>query len=239
VIRCNNAVPLSQIPALQHLGDDVLVAMMRLARSYKLRAGEVLLYQGDIIQSFYVVQSGGVRLVDYNADGQCVTLKLYGQGDVFGLLAVSGSYPSLTQVEALHESCVIALDGQDVRKLMLESPALALTIVDLLTAHVHEGHERIRHMAAKRVDRRLAQSLLKLCEKFGAHEGDSVFIDLPLTQRDLAELISATVETVNRTLTMWEKQGMVRCAHKQVRVLNLKALADLAEHYMVEQANSA
>ncbi len=239
MIQRDNITQLAQLSAFQPLGEKVLRAMLDASRAYFLKSGEVLLYQGDPVQSFYAVQSGGVRLVDYSADGQCVALKIYGPGDVFGLLAISGSYPNPTQIEAIHDAHLIGVDGQDARRLMLEYPELSLKIIDLLVAHVHEGHDRIRHMAAKRVDRRLAQSLMQLCVKFGKLENGVIDIDIPLTQRDLAELISATVETVNRTLTLWEKQGILLCSHKRVRVLDYDALAGIGESAYAEQSNSA
>lgn len=229
MIRSGIPTQLPAIPAFAHLDGSILSAMLSVARSIRLQANEVLLHQGDYIHSFYVLLSGGMRLITYTEDGQCVALKLYGAGDVFGLLAISGSYPHPTQIEAIQETWLIAIDGQDARALMLDYPELALTVIDLLTAHVHEGHDRVRHMATKRVDRRLAQSILKLCEKFGKPVGDSTLIDVPMTQRDLAEFTGTTVETINRTLTQWEKQGWLICAHKRLQVCDIAALQAVIE----------
>jgi CRP/FNR family transcriptional regulator len=229
LIRSGIPAQLPQISAFQHLDSTILSAMLSVARTLTLKAGEVLLYQGDYIHSFYILQSGGMRLLQYTEDGQCVALKVYGVGDVFGLLAISGSYPHPTQIEAIQESTLIGIDGQDARALMLDYPELALTIIDLLTAHVHEGHDRVRHMATKRVDRRLALTLLKMCDKFGKPLDGNILIDVPMTQRDLAEFSGTTVETINRTLTQWEKQGWLICSHKRLEICDLAALQVVAE----------
>lgn len=239
MVCLNQRTDLRLIPALRQLDAKVIAAMADTARIHHLKPGDVLLYQGDIIRSFYAIQSGGVRLVNYAEDGQSVALKMYGPGDIFGLLAVSGSYPHPTQIEAVHESIIIAIDGEDVRSLMMTYPELGLTIVDLLTSHVHEAHSRIRAMAINRVDRRLARSLLHLSEKFGHIEDNSIVLDIPLSQRDLAEFTGTTVETVNRTLTLWQKQHMVTCGHKRVVILNQAALEDIAENRLLDQSNSA
>jgi CRP/FNR family transcriptional regulator, nitrogen oxide reductase regulator len=239
VIRFSQTMQLHSIPAFQHLSEDILNAMASIACVYSLKPGEVLLYQGDEIHSFYVVQCGGVRLVDYTADGQSVSLKIYGPGDVFGLLAISGSYPHPTQIEAVHQSLIIGIDGHDVRQMMMAHPLLALTAIDLLTKHVHEAHRRIRHMAVEKVDRRLARALLQFSDKFGFDDGGCINIDLPITQRDLAEFTGTTVETINRTLTAWCKQGIVACSHKHIDILDRDALANIAENRLVAQTNSA
>lgn len=220
---------LSTVPALQHLSIPTLDAMTRIARVCGFRPGEVLVYQGSPIQSFFIVLRGAVRLAEYGPGGQTVALKIYGPGDIFGLLAVSGTYPHNAQVESIQESVIASISGSDTRQLILDHPQLGLTIIDLLTNHVHHAHNRIRDMAAKRVEQRLARAILHLAAKFGRSCGSVTSIDLILSQRDLADYISTTVETINRTLTAWERQEIVRSSHKHIDVLDQPALLLLAE----------
>jgi CRP-like cAMP-binding protein len=159
----NNGSPdLSVIPDLQRITRDGQQALIAIARVLHLTTGSVLLYQGDVIHSFYLIQQGGVRLVEYMPDGQSVSLKIYGPGDVFGLLAISGSYPHATQIETIHDSTLLAFSGEETRRLMLVYPDIALFVIDRLTAHIHEAHHRLRAMAVERVERRLARALLHL-----------------------------------------------------------------------------
>lgn len=220
---------LSIIPALRHLPKCTLEAMARAARICNFRPREVVVYQGSPIQSFFIVLQGAVRLVEYGPTGQTVALKIYGTGDIFGLLAVSGTYPHNAQIESIHETVIASINGSDTRQLILNHPQLALTIIDLLTAHVHHAHYRIRDMAAKRVEQRLARAIIYLAEKFGQPRGAFISIELPLSQRDLADYISTTVETINRTLTTWERQEIVRSSHKHVDVLDHASLIAIAE----------
>lgn len=225
-----DALPdLNTVAAFSHLPDRTLAAMIRIARVSRYRPGEVLLYQNDPLYAFFIVLQGAVRLVEYGPSGQTVALKIYGTGDVFGLLAVSGTYPHNAQIETIHETVIASLNGSDTRQLILEHPQLGLTIIDLLIAHVHHAHHRIRDMAAKRVEQRLARAILHLADKFGESRGTIMSIELPLSQRDLADYISTSVETINRTLTAWDRQEIVRCSHKHVDILNQNALLMLTE----------
>ncbi len=230
MIRQNHSADLQTVPALQHLELSILEALSSIARVYYLKPQEVILHQGDIIHSFYIVQQGGVRLVEYTPDGQGVSLKIYGPGDIFGLLAISGGYPHPAQIEAIHDSVVFAVDGQDTRRLIHSWPDFGLLVIDLLTAHVHEAHNRLRHMAAEKVDRRLARALLHLNKKFGRAEDGKISLDVPITQRDLAEFTGTTVETINRTLTQWSRQGLVVCSHKHIDILDCDGLTAIAEN---------
>jgi CRP-like cAMP-binding protein len=229
--QINGYVDLRHVPPLNaRLSADALDALGAVARTVYLNPQDILLGQCETIRAFYVIVEGGVRLVEYTPDGQSVALKIYGPGDVFGLLAVSGSYPHPTQIESIHDSVLVAFDGQDARRLMSTYPEVALLVIDLLTEHVHHAHQRIRQMAAEKVDRRLARTLLHLCDKFGRDDGQIISIDAPLSQRDLAEFTGTTVETINRTLTAWEKRGVVRCSHRHIDVLDRAALVGIAEN---------
>ncbi|NWG18594.1 MAG: Crp/Fnr family transcriptional regulator [Chloroflexi bacterium] len=229
--HANYRVNLHHVPPLNaRLSAPALDALSEIARTIYLGPQDILLGQCETIHAFYVIVEGGVRLVEYTPDGQSVALKIYGPGDLFGLLAVSGSYPHPAQIEAIHDSVLVAFDGQDARRLMSAYPEVALMVIDLLTEHVHHAHQRIRHMAAEKVDRRLARTLLHLCDKFGRADGRKISIDAPLSQRDLAEFTGTTVETINRTLTAWEKQGVVSCSHRHIDVLDRAALNGIAEN---------
>lgn len=225
----NHHIDLSGIPALHHLDGAVLADLTAVGALHHLQAGQVLLHKGDEDHAFYIVLSGAVRLLEHTADGHTVALKIYGSGDIFGLLAVSGSYHSHTDLEVVKEARIVSVDGAAARAVMLKHPRLALTVIDLLVGHVHKAHRRIREMAAERVDRRLARNLLHLCEKFGKPETDCTAIDVPVSQRDLAEFIGATVETVNRVLKTWNKQQIVRHSHKHIDILDSDALRRIAE----------
>lgn len=222
------------VPDMQDLSLPTLQALKHISHIHRISHGEVLFLQHDFAHSFYVVQSGGVRLVEYTADGQAVTLKIYGPGEIFGLLAISGSYPYPAQAEAIQDSVVIAIPGEKARHLMHTHPDFAVFVVDCLVCHVHIAHSRIRQMSTEKVERRLARALLQYCAKFGRHHGQEISIDIPLSQQAISEFIGTTVETVNRLLKTWESQKMVRCSRKHLDILNEAALIAIAEEDVVQ-----
>jgi CRP-like cAMP-binding protein len=202
-----------------HLGAGTCDLLCHLATLYHLKAREALFCQGDEAHSFYIVAEGGVRLVEYTSDGGAVALKLYGPGEIFGLLAVSGAYPYPATAEAIDDSVIIGWRGSDARELVKRCPDFGLILIDGLVSHVHQAHTKIRHLSADRVDRRIIRALLHYADKFGSERFGEVSIDVPLTQQALAEYTNTTVETVNRTLKMLERQGLIRCGRQHVDVL--------------------
>lgn len=220
-------VNLETIPAFASLEPEVLSGLYGIARLRVLHTGEVLFNQGDAAHSVYAVQSGALRLIQTTVEGKAVNLKVYGAGDIFGMLALSGAYPYNARIEASDMSQIICLHGHEMRRLMGVYPSLGLLFVDKLIAHVHHAHDRIRTLAVERTERRLARALVHFCTKFGEEYQGIWSINAQLTQQDIAEFTGTTPETVNRILRMWEKDGVIRRSRKHIDVLLIESLQEI------------
>jgi CRP-like cAMP-binding protein len=230
-------VKLQDIPAFARLSPNIVRQLEFSSYIYRLDADQYLYRQGEIARAIYVVYSGGVRLVEHTSGTQDVQLKLYGEGDVFGLLAISGEYPYPASIQALSKSVIVGVPGSSARTLMLEYPELALVMIDLLVEHVHHSHSRIRQFASERVERRLARALLHYADKFGIICEGVISINVDLSQKDLAEFIGTTIETVNRTLKVWEQRQYIQLSRQHINLIDRLALMAVAEEklYMGQQ----
>ncbi len=220
---------LADLPRFKDFDSEVLDAVVRRANLYDLKTGEYLFRQGDPAHSIYIVLDGGVRLVEHTLDGQVVHLKLYARGDIFGMLALSGEFPHPAGIQAVTDSSILGIRGVHLRELILAIPALGLFVIDLLIEHVHTSHSRIRQIAAERVEQRLARALLHYAQKFGTRVDDVISIDILLSQRDLAEFIGTTPETINRILKIWEQRAFIHCGRQHIDILNEEPLAQIAQ----------
>ena len=222
-------INLSVIPAFSRLQPVVIRELELCAAVYTLEAGQFLYQQGDLARAFFIVCSGGLRLVEHTADGQDVQLKIFGQGELFALLAISGEYPHPAGVQAMDKSLVAGISGAAVRALVARLPDLGLLLIDLLVEHVHHSHSRIRQFAAERVERRLARALLHYGDKVGTLSEGILSSDIILSQKDLAEFAGTTIETVNRTLRIWEQREYIRRSRQHIDLLDRLALMAVAE----------
>lgn len=221
---------LAQVESLAGLSPHTLVAISKAVQMRQLAASDTLYHHGEEAHAIYIVLSGGVRLMEQTDDGRDVGLKLYGTGDLFGLLAIGGVYAHPSRVEALLPTQLMCLHRNTARQVMLQHPDFALRVVDLLVEHIHNAHARVREMATERVDRRLARTLLKYGQKFGTRSNGSILIDIPISQQDLANFIGATNESVNRTLKQWDQQRIVALSRLRIEILDWAELVNIAEN---------
>lgn len=221
-------IQLSEIVFFKHLSLNVLEAIRQIATLCRLKTGEILISQGSSSQAFFIVQEGAMRLVRYMPDGKAFNLKMYGKGDMFGLLSISGEFYHHASVEAVNETDVIAIPASDARVLMATYPEFAITLVDWLVGHVHETHERIRSLAVERTERRLARALLHFHAKFGVIENGRNVITVELSQKDIAEFTATTFESVNRILRSWKKADYVDYNRTAIVILDPEKLQRIA-----------
>lgn len=220
---------LSKLPLFASLSQMAFESLVSRGRVLSLKANQTLYHRGDMAHSFYVVLSGAVRLVDYTPEGRAAHIKLYGVGDCLGLLAVSGPYPYPHGTEAIEATQLFAMRGDDVRQLTLTYPEIGLSVIDALVTHIHEAHQRIAKQFAERVEQRLATALLHYAHKFGTSIADGISLDVAISQQSLADFINTTLESVNRTLSQWAKNGWVRVSRGHIDLLDVTTLRTISD----------
>ncbi|MCE7947161.1 MAG: Crp/Fnr family transcriptional regulator [Chloroflexi bacterium CFX4] len=209
-----------------HLYDQLL----QTARICHIRNGEYLFHQGELAYTFYLLQRGRLRLVQHTPEGKDVTLATFSEGDLIGLLVAisSDSYPATA--EALEDCELLALQGAPMWQVMQQHAPLAVRVVRMLAARLHEAHERIRELSAERVQQRLARSLVRLARKVGVKQADgSIYLDVRLSRQDLAQMNGTTLETVSRTLTAWQREGLLDAGREQITLIKPHDLVLIAD----------
>ena len=199
-------------------------------RWHHVDRGDVLFQQGDEASLAYLVVSGRLRLVQHTADGKDVTMATFAPGDVIGLIMIFSGEPYPGTAEVLDGSELLTLSGAPMWDLLNANAVLATKIIKLLADHLHEAHNRIRELSAERVQQRVARSLLRLVEKVGvAAENGAVRLDIRLSRQDLAQMNGTTLETVSRTISVWESAGIIQAGREQIVILKPHALIKIAD----------
>lgn len=204
--------------------------LMSSARLQEIESGALLFRQGEPARVFYLLQRGRLRLVQHTPEGKDVTLATFGEGDLIGLIVALNSEPYPATAEALERCELVAMQGALMWEIMLQHAPLAVRVVRMLAARLHEAHERIRELSAERVQQRLARSLVRLAHKVGVEQADgSIYLNMRLSRQDLAQMNGTTLETVSRTLTAWQREGILEAKREQITLLKPEALIAIAD----------
>ena len=99
-----------------------------------------------------------------------------------------------------------------------EYPILKLEIVKYFSDRLRDAHEMLKNIATERVEKRIASLLVKLSEKIGIDTGNYKKLDFSLTRQEIAEMVGTTVETCIRTMSKFQKEGMVKSSGNRILI---------------------
>jgi CRP/FNR family cyclic AMP-dependent transcriptional regulator len=173
--------------------------------------GEVLLQQGQLLDRVFVLVRGRVKVVSAAADGTEVMLGLRGAGELLGEVAAVEEGEVGASVIALEPVRARQVPTLDFRRFLEARPAAAVALVRVLTGRLREADRQRLQYAATTVLERLAAALLSLADRYGdqpAADG-SVRIGLRLTRAEIATMVAASPESVDRALRALRGRGVI------------------------------
>jgi CRP/FNR family transcriptional regulator, cyclic AMP receptor protein len=170
----------------------------------KFPKGTVLFHKESTDRALYLIASGRVRIYLAGGSGQEVTLNVCGPGEAIGELSILDGRPRSASAQAIDDVVVYSLRDDEFVRVLNPSP-MAAAALRVLGARLRRATDEAESLALFDVFGRLARRLLELAERHGSG-GE---IDLQLSQTDLASLVGATRETVNRALGAFRHQGLI------------------------------
>lgn len=179
---------------------------------------ETIFMEDDPSDWFYMVAEGRVKVVKHSLKGKDIILEIMSPGEIFGGVAVLDKRPFPASAESMESIKVIRINRKDLFAVMEAHPPLSLAIVSYFSDRLRNAHDTLRDIATERVEIRIASLLMKLSEKTGTEEDGFRKIAFPLTRQEIAEMVGTTVETAIRTMSKFQKEGMVRSSAGRVLV---------------------
>jgi CRP/FNR family transcriptional regulator len=186
--------------------------------------GEYLFYEGDTSVRLYLVGRGAIKIVKEFPNGKNAILGIFGPGTTVAEVAVVDGKPYPASAVAQEDSTVGALDSNMFMEVLRQEPEVAIQLVSGLGAKLRELTMSLSAMAVETVEKRLARFLVKLAGRIGEAEGGQVSMTLPLTRRDIAEIIGASFEVVERSLKKLKERGVIAVEGKEVTILDIDRL---------------
>jgi CRP-like cAMP-binding protein len=212
---------LSSTELFSSLPEGALDRVARKATRVSLERNEVLFNEGDEASELYVVCSGRVGIGKRSPDGRESLVALMEPGDVFGEMPLFDENPRSASARAL-ERCELVRLPYDVVKAELDAaPGALWGVVALFARRLRSADDAIADAMLLDVTGRTAKRLLEL-----AGEQDS-FV-LPITQEELAGLVGASRERVNKAIAAFVRLGWIDQADRRYRIVNRERLAQRA-----------
>lgn len=200
---------LGSLPLFADLVEDQLDQVTRRVQRRTFALGVTLFHQDMPGTMMYMIESGSVRVISIGRTGQELTLNVLGPGDLFGELSIlDGQHRSATAI-TLAPTVAWLLSQADLKEFMVKFPPVNQAMIDVLVDRVRSTARRLEAMTFQDVLGRLAFELLSLAERSGQPHEQGIEITIPLTQVDLATMVGATRESVNKSVAILRSRGLI------------------------------
>ncbi len=214
-----------QVSIFADLPEEDIRALTSVAKRRTFRAGEVIFHRDDPGQVLYMIKEGKVKICIISPDGQEISLAVLGKGEYFGEMALLDGLPRSTDAVTLEKVECYTLQRSDFHNAILKNPKIAILVLEALTKRLRNTDQMVEDLIFLDVYGRVAKKLLELGDAHGVKVEDGVRIDVRLTQQELASMVGASRESVNKVMGYFTDKDFISTDKHRItlhRITDLK-----------------
>ena len=212
-------------PLFAALDDEAARALLSSMTRVELRRGDVLFTEGEAGDRLYVITSGKIKLGRSSLDGRENLLAVLGPGEMFGELSLFDPGPRTATATAVSDALLVGLGHDNLQEWLSGRPDVARQLLGALARRLRRTNEALADLVFSDVPGRVAKALLDLAARFGRQIDSGVLVAHELTQEELAQLVGASRETVNKALADFASRGWLRLEPRSVVLMDVDRLA--------------
>jgi len=215
---------LAGIQLFATLDADELHDLAAVTRRHAFHQGEIIFHRDDPGTTLFVIKTGRVRIYISSQEGQEVALAVFGAGEAFGELALLDGQPRSASAVAIEPTETYCIQRADFIAVATHRPRIALQMLATLAHRLRQTDAMVEDLLFLDVHGRVAKKLLELAETNGARTAEGIRIDMKLTQSDLAAMVGASRESVNKVMSYLLDKQYVSVEKRKITVMRLAEL---------------
>jgi CRP/FNR family transcriptional regulator, cyclic AMP receptor protein len=215
---------LRKIPLFADLSAAILEQLVQDFRLREYSRDDIIFRQGDESREIYVVLKGKVRIFRISPSGNETSITIFSNDDIIGEQASISNRPRNASAKAVDTVALLTMSHERFLQHLKDTPGLALNLARLLSQKIDWTASFAESIAQFDAAGRLLHILLYYTERYGEEvdPGKSYRVDLALNQTDLASMVGARREWVNRLLGDWRKRGLLEFERGIITILDFE-----------------
>jgi CRP-like cAMP-binding protein len=191
--------------------------------------GHTVFAEGEPGDRLYIIISGKVKIGQRSLDGQENLLIIMGPSDMFGEMSIFDPSPRTASATTITEVRAVSMDRNALRAWIADRPEIAEQLLRVLARRLRRTNNNLADLFFTDVPGRVAKQLMQLAQRFGTQEDGALRVTHDLTQEEIAQLVGASRESVNRALAEFAHRGWIRLDAKTVWICDSERLAGRAK----------
>ncbi|MDG1773207.1 MAG: fumarate/nitrate reduction transcriptional regulator Fnr [Oceanicoccus sp.] len=226
-ISCGNCRLGSICLPLALEGEDIVKLDEIVQRGRPIQKGEHLYRESDNFSSVYAVRSGVIKAYRITNDGQEQVTGFYFPGEIIGIDGISKDQYACS-AKALETSAVCEIPFNRLEELSRQVPSMQRHFFQLMSQEITMDQQLITMLSKNSAEERVAALLISISARNARRKLSKTSFRLPMSRTDIGNFLGLTVETVSRVISRFNKQGLIAVESKEVTLLDLEGLKDIA-----------
>lgn len=173
----------------------------------------------------YIIKEGHVEIGYLDESGKEFSVDILGPGEIFGTILGRGSESSYAR--AVNRALVCVMSRLDFEEFLQRFPDMSFRVLKLLGFKINVLENKLQNLVFKDIKTRICDLLQSLYEKSG--DSRRQLIKVPLTHKDIANLVGCTRETASLNLSELKKEGIIDYESRRIKILSPQKLKQYAE----------
>ena len=190
----------------------------------RLASGKVLFHEGEPFHAIHAVRSGSLKSTLVLPDGREQVVGFALPGDLLALDAISNARHAST-VTAIEDSQVCALSYESILMAMKGRTAMQRSLSRELGLDILRAHRMMFLLGRLDAQQRLAAFLLDLSHRLKGRGLSAREFSLTMTRAEIGSFLGLTLETISRTLSLFQQQGQLSVHNRRIRIIDLESFA--------------
>ncbi|MEX1033115.1 MAG: fumarate/nitrate reduction transcriptional regulator Fnr [Cellvibrionaceae bacterium] len=222
------------LPITLHVEDIDKVSSI-IQRGRPMQKGDYLYRAREKFHCVYAVRSGTIKTLTSANDSTEQVTGFYLPGEILGLDGVADGIHTNSAI-ALETSAICEIPFEKLDELGKHVPDLHRHMFRLMGREITSEQQLIALLGKSNADERVATLLLSISSRNGRRNLSVTNFRLPMSRADIGNYLGLTVETVSRTLSRFQKQGLILVDKKEITITDLQALRTIADMSLFEVA---
>ena len=216
---------LARAGIFQGVDPDAVAALINDMDTVDFPKGTTIFDEGEPGDRLYIIVEGKIKLARHAPDGRENLLSVMGPSDMFGELSIFDPGPRTSSAVCVTDVTCATMDSTMLREWIDNHPEISQQLLRVLARRLRRTNASLADLIFTDVPGRVAKTLLQLANRFGVHEGGALRVNHDLTQEEIAQLVGASRETVNKALATFAHRGWIRLEGKSVLIVTTEHLA--------------
>lgn len=189
----------------------------------KYKKNEIIYFQEDMAENFYLIKSGRVRIFLISPKGTELTIEILRKGKLFGESSCFSYGSRLTSVSAATDVELISVNLKKLYPYLTKYPKLMIQMFHLISLTMKNLSILVNNMAFLPADKKLAHLLVRLGVYFKKQSNDTYYI-IDYSHEEIAQLIGSCRVTVTKILKSFQEKGLISLGYKKIKIIDEKRL---------------